>query len=79
LLILYLLEENIFIKVLKVSSGELKINREYCLRDVEAIIAKRYLFSFKIEGINPSNGRTSELSKKYLVDIKAESDNCIAL
>ena len=35
--------------------------------------------SCKVEKINPSNCRTSDLSDKYLISIKAEINDCLAL
>jgi protein-L-isoaspartate O-methyltransferase len=35
--------------------------------------------SCKVEKVNPSNCRTSDLSEKYLISIKAEINDCLAL
>ncbi len=35
--------------------------------------------SCTIKEVNPSNCKTSELSEKYLVNIKAELNDCMAL
>ncbi len=35
--------------------------------------------SCKVEKVNPSNCRTSDLSEKYLISIKEEINDCLAL
>jgi hypothetical protein len=40
---------------------------------------KSNICSCKAEKINPSNCRTSDLSEKYLVSIKTEINDCLAL
>lgn len=40
---------------------------------------KRHSCSCKVEKVNPSNCRTSDLSEKYFISIKAEINNCLAL
>lgn len=35
--------------------------------------------SCKVEKVNPSNCRTSDLSEKYLISIRAEINDCLAL
>jgi hypothetical protein len=40
---------------------------------------KDHSCSCKVEKVNPSKCRTSDLSEKYLVSIKAEINDCLAL
>ena len=35
--------------------------------------------SCKVDKVNPSNCRASDLSEKYLISIKAEINDCLAL
>ena len=40
---------------------------------------KSHSCSCKVEKVNPSNCRTSDLSEKYFISIKAEINDCLAL
>ncbi|MEJ2614007.1 MAG: hypothetical protein P8Z35_03530 [Ignavibacteriaceae bacterium] len=40
---------------------------------------KSHSCSCKVEEVNPSNCRTSDLSEKYFISIKAEINDCLAL
>jgi hypothetical protein len=40
---------------------------------------KHHSCSCQVQKVNPSNCRTSDLSEKYLVSIKAETNDCLAL
>jgi hypothetical protein len=40
---------------------------------------KNYSCSCKVEEVNPCNCKTSELSKKYLISIRAEASDFMAL